>query len=319
MPESLPEGHFRTGQGGADRPARLGWSARLWRLRHGPAAASRDQTLRTSSQQGQAVDNHLRYQADSRCRASRDGSRHCDLDVRLETVTRDVTSCGTRGPGWVTVQSPWPLGDAATAGKCSAGLPADAVTPLALEAVFQSGAGPASSGCAPLPRARRSDSSDPNRTHGQPLGKLRRSGRREPGMQAPVEIAVDEVEQVVARVAGIDVAKASGMVCTRLPHESVPGRRVTRVWPVKSTTAALGELADQLREQGIERIVIESTSDYWRPFFYLLEAAGLSVWLVNAAQVKHVPGRPKTDKLDAVWLGQLGGERVGSPPLVAAG
>src|SRR3954470_24076830 len=96
MPESLPEGHFRTGRGGADRPARLGWSARLWRLRHGPAAASRDQTLRTSSQRGQAVDNHLRYQADSRCRASRDGSRHCDLDVRLETVTRDVTSCGTR-------------------------------------------------------------------------------------------------------------------------------------------------------------------------------------------------------------------------------
>src|SRR3954465_11487176 len=99
MPESLPEGHFRTGRGGADRPARLGWSARLWRLRHGPAAASRDQTLRTSSQQGQAVDNHLRYQADSRCRASRDGSRHCDLDVRLETVTRDITSCGTREQG----------------------------------------------------------------------------------------------------------------------------------------------------------------------------------------------------------------------------
>src|SRR3954453_17190639 len=96
MPGSLPEGHFRTGRGGADRTARLGWSARLWRLRHGPAAASRDQTLRTSSQQGQAVDNHLRYQADSRCRASRDGSRHCDLDVRLETVTRDVTSSGTR-------------------------------------------------------------------------------------------------------------------------------------------------------------------------------------------------------------------------------
>jgi len=137
-------------------------------------------------------------------------------------------------------------------------------------------------------------------------------------MQAPVEIAVDEVEQVVARVAGIDVAKASGMVCTRLPHESVPGRRVTRVWPVKSTTAALGELADQLREQGIERIVIESTSDYWRPFFYLLEAAGLSVWLVNAAQVKHVPGRPKTDKLDAVWLAKLAEKSMVSPSFVPA-
>src|SRR3954467_14118907 len=94
--------------------------------------------------------------------------------------------------------------------------------------------------------------------------------------------------------------------------------RVTRVWPVKSTTAALGELADHLRAQGIERIVIESTSDYWRPFVYLLEAAGLSVWLVNAAQVKHVPGRPKTDKLDAVWLAKLAEKSMVSPSFVPA-
>jgi transposase len=134
-------------------------------------------------------------------------------------------------------------------------------------------------------------------------------------MQQPVEIAVDEVEQVVARVAGIDVAKASGMVCTRMPHESVPGRRVTRTWQVKSTTTALGELADHLRAQGIERIVVESTSDYWRPFFSLLEAAGLSVWLVNAAQVKNVPGRPKTDKLDAVWLAKLAEKSMVAPSL----
>jgi transposase len=137
-------------------------------------------------------------------------------------------------------------------------------------------------------------------------------------MQSPVEIAVDEVEQVVARVAGIDVAKASGMVCTRMPHQSVPGRRVTRVWQVKATTAALAELADHLRGQGIERIVVESTSDYWRPFVYLLEAAGLSVWLVNAAQVKHVPGRPKTDKIDAVWLAKLAEKSMVSPSFVPA-
>jgi transposase len=56
---------------------------------------------------------------------------------------------------------------------------------------------------------------------------------------------------------------------------------------------------------GIERTVVESTSDYWRPFFYLLEARGLLVWLVNARDVKQVPGRPKTDKLDAVWLAKL--------------
>ena len=52
-------------------------------------------------------------------------------------------------------------------------------------------------------------------------------------------------------------------------------------------------------------MVLESTSDYWRPFYYLLEAGGLTVWLVNAAQVSNVPGRPKTDKIDAVWLAKL--------------
>ena len=50
---------------------------------------------------------------------------------------------------------------------------------------------------------------------------------------------------------------------------------------------------------------VESTSDYWRIWYYLLEAAGLSVQLVNARDVKNVPGRPKTDKLDAVWLAKL--------------
>ena len=43
----------------------------------------------------------------------------------------------------------------------------------------------------------------------------------------------------------------------------------------------------------------------WRIWYYLLEAAGLSVQLVNARDVKNVPGRPKTDKLDAVWLAKL--------------
>jgi len=37
-----------------------------------------------------------------------------------------------------------------------------------------------------------------------------------------------------------------------------------------------------------------------------LEAAGLKVWLVNAKQVKNVPGRPKSDKIDSVWLAKLG-------------
>ena len=57
--------------------------------------------------------------------------------------------------------------------------------------------------------------------------------------------------------------------------------------------------------EGIEKVTVESTSDYWRIWFYLLEAAGLDVQLVNARDVKNAPGRPKTDKLDAVWLAKL--------------
>jgi transposase len=106
----------------------------------------------------------------------------------------------------------------------------------------------------------------------------------------PVEIEAEEHEQTVERVAAIDVAKASGEVCVRVPHPSIPGRRVTRVWTVEATTNAIIELADQLARERVERVVVESTSDYWRPFFYLLEARGLTVWLVNARDVKNVPG-----------------------------
>ena len=121
----------------------------------------------------------------------------------------------------------------------------------------------------------------------------------------PELIDVDDGEELTQRVAAIDVAKASGVVCTRMPHPSVPGRRVTKVWDVAATTTAVMNLADTLAEQCIERVVVESTSDYWRPFVYLLQARGLVVWLVNAHDVKNVPGRPKTDKLDAVWLAKL--------------
>jgi len=119
------------------------------------------------------------------------------------------------------------------------------------------------------------------------------------------EIDVEDHEEIVERVAAIDVAKASGKVCTRVPQSSDPAKRLTRVWDVSATTNAITALADQLAADGIERVVVESTSDYWRPFVYLLQARGLNTWLVNARDVKAVPGRPKTDKLDAVWLAKL--------------
>jgi transposase len=130
-------------------------------------------------------------------------------------------------------------------------------------------------------------------------------GEEVPGMREPQEIEDEEHEQLVERAAAVDVAKASGMVCTRVPHPSRPGRRRTRVQEVDATTNSIIELGGQLAAEGIEKVTIESTSDYWRPFFYLLEAAGLAVQLVNAHDVKNAPGRPKTDKLDAVWLAKL--------------
>jgi transposase len=124
-------------------------------------------------------------------------------------------------------------------------------------------------------------------------------------MSEPQEIEDEEYEQVLERVAAVDVAKATGMVCTRLPHPSRPGRRQTKVWNADATTNAIIELGEYLAGLGIEKVTLESTSDYWRPFYYLLEAAGLSVQLVNSRDVKNVPGRPKTDKLDCVWQAKL--------------
>ena len=121
----------------------------------------------------------------------------------------------------------------------------------------------------------------------------------------PQEIDDEEHEQILERVAAVDVAKASGMVCTRVPHQSRVGRRRTRVWQVDAATNAILELADHLVAGGIEKVTLESTSDYWRIWFYLLEAAGLDVQLVRAQDVKQAPGRPKSDKLDAVWLAKL--------------
>ena len=113
------------------------------------------------------------------------------------------------------------------------------------------------------------------------------------------EVAEDRV-QVVEYAAAIDVAKGFGMVCTRVPG-SRPDRRRQKVWRVEATYAEVTALMDHLRCEGIQRLVLESTTDYWRIWYYLAEAAGLEVWLVNARDVKHLPGRGKSDRLDCVW------------------
>ena len=106
---------------------------------------------------------------------------------------------------------------------------------------------------------------------------------------------VDEQELLVERVAALDLGKAALEACVRVPHPSRPGRRMQEVRGFATTTALMG-MADWFRSCGVSRVVMESTSDYWKGVYYLLETAGFECWLVNAREVKNVPGRPKTDK-----------------------
>jgi transposase len=121
----------------------------------------------------------------------------------------------------------------------------------------------------------------------------------------PQVIDDEQHERVHERVAAIDVAKDSGVVCTRTSHPSRPGARRSTVWTVRARMGAVRALGRQLHKDGIEVVTLESTSDYWRIWFFVLEACGLVVQLVNAAQARNLPGRPKTDKLDAMWLARL--------------
>lgn len=98
--------------------------------------------------------------------------------------------------------------------------------------------------------------------------------------------------------AAIDVGATMHMAAVRA--DCVPE-------PVRSFgtfTADLHRLVDWFTECGVETVVMESTSVYWIPIFELLDARGIAVFLVNARDAKHVPGR-KTDVSDAQWLQRL--------------
>lgn len=126
----------------------------------------------------------------------------------------------------------------------------------------------------------------------------------------------DEPVELVERVAALDLGKGALMACVRVPHEDRPGRRRQEIREYSTLSRSLLELADWLRCEQIELVAMEATSDYWKPVFYLLEAEGFTCWLLNAKHVKNVPGRPKTDKIDAVWLAKVVERGMCSPSLV---
>ncbi|MBB2890777.1 transposase [Flexivirga oryzae] len=68
-------------------------------------------------------------------------------------------------------------------------------------------------------------------------------------------------------------------------------------------------LRQYLIDQQVTGVLMESTSDYWKPFYYLLEDAGFELILANARHVKNIPGR-KSDVNDATWLSDLCAHRL---------
>ncbi len=114
----------------------------------------------------------------------------------------------------------------------------------------------------------------------------------------------------------MDIGKAELVCCVRVPDQDRPGERLQEVRTYSTMTRSLLGLADRLTALGVTRVVMEATSEYWKPVFYLLEAHGFDVWLVNARDVKHLPGRPKTDKLDAVWLCKVAERQMLRPSFV---
>jgi transposase len=107
-----------------------------------------------------------------------------------------------------------------------------------------------------------------------------------------------KMPMVHPNAAAIDVGATMHMAAVR------PDRTPEPVRSFGTFTTDLHRLVEWFKECGVETVVMESTSVYWIPIFELLDAHGFTVFLVNARDAKHVPGR-KTDVSDAQWLQRL--------------
>jgi transposase len=116
------------------------------------------------------------------------------------------------------------------------------------------------------------------------------------------------VELLVERAAALDVGKDEVVACIRVPDPAGVGggrgRRRQEIRTYLTFTSSLEALADWLQAEGVTQVVMEATGQYWKPCWYVLEARGLELLLVNARHVKILPGR-KTDVGDAAWLCEL--------------
>jgi len=109
------------------------------------------------------------------------------------------------------------------------------------------------------------------------------------------------MDQVVERVAGLDVHKDTVVATVRVPGEG--GRRHEETHTFGTTLPSLMTLVDWLVSHQVTLVGMEATGVYWKPVYYVLEDA-VECWLLNARHLKAVPGR-KTDVADSAWIAQL--------------
>lgn len=101
--------------------------------------------------------------------------------------------------------------------------------------------------------------------------------------------------------AGLDVHQKTVVACRiyKTPEGILREEKKT----FRTMTVGLLALNDWLAEADITHVAMESTGDYWKSVYNILEG-NFEVWVVNAYHVKNVPGR-KTDVKDAHWIADL--------------
>ena len=118
------------------------------------------------------------------------------------------------------------------------------------------------------------------------------------------------------RAAALDVGKDEVVACVRVPDER--GGRAQEVRTFPTFTSGLEALAGWLAGEGVTRVVLEATGQYWKPVWYVLEEAGLELLLVNARHDQD-PARPQDRCLRRRLAGGAVGARAAAGQLCAPG
>ena len=105
------------------------------------------------------------------------------------------------------------------------------------------------------------------------------------------------MDTLYERCCGIDVHKKLIVACLRCGTKQ-------ELRQYGSTSEELRALTKWLLSKDCQMAAMESTGSYWKPLYNIFELSGLKAMVVNARDMRNVPGR-KTDAKDAEWIADL--------------